>query len=318
MYVLRPITLNDLDAFCDLAFSAKEAITTLPKSRDLLQKNLHNAVLSFKGNEPKSAHTLFLFVLEDLESKALIGVSALKSDNAYTATYTSFYFKGNSPSPTSLDLFPCHTPFTELATLYLRSEYRKTGLAKLLATGRYHYVSRYPEQFHETFIARLRGFPRPEVIHPSFWEQMGSLFDLQPYYPIHVNKFTKEVQELIGQVHPKTIPAYHMLLKEGFFCNQIFDMYDTGPRVECKKNEIRSIKLSQVAKIESIEDIYKESPSFVISNTAKDFKATLGEIRLSQKNQGHVIISDCVSKVLSVNSGDCIRYVPSNPPPQEI
>lgn len=318
MKILRPVKLSDHNALIELAFSANEAITSLPKDNERLLNIIQVSENSFKGKENPTGHTKYLFVMEDLENKRLLGASALKSDNSYTEAFTSFYLKGDGHPPSSLNLCASHTPSTELATLFLHRDCRKSGLSKLLVIGRYLYVADFPLKFHEIFIARLRGSPRPETTNPSFWEQMGLLFDKNPHYPIHINKFTEEVKELIGKVHPKTIPAYHMLKKQGFVCPQIFDFYDTGPRLECKRDEIHSIYVSQNSKVESIADIEESSETFIISNAKKDHVVCMSKIRLSQKKPSHVIIPSYVANALSVAPGDLIRYTPSNLPSKEL
>jgi len=68
LLVVRPIVSDDLDALYKLAKQAKAGITTLPLDRDVLEKRINEAVLSFQRNASKPGGEMYLFVLHDTEN----------------------------------------------------------------------------------------------------------------------------------------------------------------------------------------------------------------------------------------------------------
>src|SRR5690348_5615759 len=77
MLVIRPISLDDLDALFEMANGAGYGLTSLPKDRELLQNRIVESQESFAriGQKPRGEH--YLFVLEDLATGKAVGTAGI-------------------------------------------------------------------------------------------------------------------------------------------------------------------------------------------------------------------------------------------------
>ena len=82
MIIIRPVALTDLDQLEELAGLAGVGLTTLPKDKKFLRKRIKASQLGFENliEHPEGpAGEIYLFVMEDLDKKKVIGTSALYS-----------------------------------------------------------------------------------------------------------------------------------------------------------------------------------------------------------------------------------------------
>jgi arginine N-succinyltransferase len=183
----------------------------------------------------------------------------------------------------------------------------------------------FNQSFEKEVIAEMRGV-NDEQGNSPFWESVGRIFfdidfptadylsgidksfirDLMPPYPIYASLLPKESQNVIGKVHPKTEPALNILYNEGFRFSGFVDIFDGGPLVIVELDQIRSIRTSEIARVESICQKPPESQDYVISNTRHDFRAIKGQL---SKKGGGVQLSEEEAQALQVNEGDPVRYV---------
>ena len=116
-------------------------------------------------------------------------------------------------------------PSSELCTLYIHPDYRKSGLGRILSLVRFLYMAQYKRRFKSTVITEIRGI-LPDGRCP-FWDYVISPFfkmtfpqadflsqtskefiaDLVPKYPIYVNLLPRFIDNLIGQAHSSSIGA---------------------------------------------------------------------------------------------------------------
>ncbi|HEY2860220.1 MAG TPA: arginine N-succinyltransferase, partial [Terracidiphilus sp.] len=77
MFLIRPISLNDLDALFEMANRAGYGLTSLPKDRELLQNRIIESQESFAriGQKPRGEH--YLFVLEDMTTGKAVGTTGI-------------------------------------------------------------------------------------------------------------------------------------------------------------------------------------------------------------------------------------------------
>ena len=79
MYLLRQIEESDADQVYQLAMQAHAGVTSLPKNRELIQKKIERSLDSFRHVQQKRMEgLLFLFVLENLATNQLVGVSGFE------------------------------------------------------------------------------------------------------------------------------------------------------------------------------------------------------------------------------------------------
>lgn len=336
MHIIRPIFESDLDDLCELA-SVVKGLTTLPNDREILENKIIDSLKAFNPHVRKPSGESYLFVLEDLEKDQVIGTSGIISKTGgfepfYTYAIKQEIHESENPSvhreiPT-LHLVENHNGPSELCGLFLHPEYRKHGLGRLLSLSRFLFIQAFKERFDENMISELRGVINEDGKSP-FWECVGRHFftidfytadflsgtgnkqfieDLMPEYPIYIPLLPDSVQSVIGNVHKNTVPARKLLEQEGFTYQNEVDIFDAGPTVSAKIDDIRTVKGAKTAKVYSVA--YKkdsEKPTHLISNASLDFRCGLGNVDIDDK--GQVTLSETVAKALKVSMGDTISYV---------
>jgi arginine N-succinyltransferase len=79
MVVVRPVTTADLDQLEALAALTGVGLTTLPQDRDYLAKRVKNSERAIDAIPDKPGGESYLFVMEDLATRTVIGTSGIVS-----------------------------------------------------------------------------------------------------------------------------------------------------------------------------------------------------------------------------------------------
>jgi len=336
MLVIRPVTMDDLDALMELATLTGFGLTTLPKDRDFLTKRITKSLRSFRDMGDQPAGECYLFVLEDPSVHKVVGTCGIVSKvggfepfyvyRIERAIYESAYL-GIAKEIPLLHLVSEHNGPCEIGSLFLSPEYRKDGNGRLLSLSRFLFMAQWPQCFDPMVIAEMRGVI-DEQGRSAFWDALGRHFfdiefpkadylslinkrfiaDLMPKHPIYIPLLPAEAQAVIGQPHGQTRPALRILQAEGFKINGMVDIFEAGPVVTCPLNEIRTVRESRPAPIARvIEDAQINGPSCIISNTRQEFRACRCAVEMD--NQGAVIGKQC-AEALQVSIGDQLRFAP--------
>jgi arginine N-succinyltransferase len=123
-----------------------------------------------------------------------------------------------------------------------------------------------------------------------------------PKYPIYVNLLSEEAQEVIGQVHDNTRPAIELLKSEGFTFNGYVDIFDAGPTVEAKVDNIRTVR-SASYKTVTIGDNLGGSPVIIANDKLQGYRATVAELQFDENSES-VVVSAKLAKALNLVDGD--------------
>jgi arginine N-succinyltransferase len=131
-------------------------------------------------------------------------------------------------------------------------------------------------RFSDTVIAEMRGWQDGQGNSP-FWEHLGKKFfgigfqnadymnavdgtqfisDLMPRYPIYVDLLPEPARAVIGKPHDDSARALALLDREGFHFADYVDIFDGGPTVQCRTDDIASVR--QTAKV-TVDDIVDDS-----------------------------------------------------------
>ncbi|MFC3909454.1 arginine N-succinyltransferase [Legionella dresdenensis] len=337
MILFRRAKEDDLDAIHHLAEHSGYGITTLTKDKELLHKRLLWSCKSFEKNVHAPKNEYYLFVLEDRETKKIIGTSAIDAATGYETPFYSYKLSkrtrvchslGIRSDYEVLSLVNDNQGKSEICTLFLEPAYRSNGNGLLLSRSRFLFMAHYPNRFGSTVIAEMRGISNDWGQSP-FWECVGRHFfhmpfvdadrltlstnkqfiaDLMPRNPLYIKLLAPEAQAVIGKPHQSTIPAMNILLREGFRYLGYVDIFDAGPTIEAPLNSISTLAASHVLTIKNISDEVS-SKRFLLANTRLDFKATIGQAVFNLEH-GSCILGKKTAVLLDVQKGDCIRIAP--------
>ncbi|MCD2516966.1 arginine N-succinyltransferase [Massilia sp. G4R7] len=275
MLVLRNALEADLDAVFEMAQGIGPGMTTLKADRAALRERLALAADSFAGEAaPEDAD--YLFVLEDLDSGRVCGVSAIKAAVGVKEAFYNYRIATSvHASPTtglvnrvqSLHLSHDLSGASELCSLYLRPEYRKGSNGRLLSKGRLLFMAQFPQLFGAKVFAEMRGFQDEHGASP-FWEAVGRPFfhmdfheaddlcgkgdrlfieHLVPRLPLYTHLLGEDARAAIGRTHVDTAPARRLLEQEGLHFDGYIDIFDGGPVLQAKLHDLRALRESRLA-----------------------------------------------------------------------
>jgi arginine N-succinyltransferase len=333
MVVIRPITFADLDQLEALAALTGVGLTTLPKDHDYLSKRIRNSERSFANIPDRPGGESYLFVMEDLATRTVIGTCGIVSKvggfepfYSYTIEKSVFHSDviGVHKEVPILKLHEEHDGPAEIGTLFLHASFRGGGNGRFLQLVRFLFMAEHPEAFEKTIVSELRGVS-DEQGHSPFWDAIGAHFfdidfrradylsivnkrfiaDLMPRHPIYIPLLPKEAQVVIGVPHEQSRPAVKNLEREGFtFANEV-DIFDAGPVMQCQTDRIRTVRQSVRARIaETVDDL--NSPVHMIASSGAEFRACQGAVEAMQ--DGVRLTRECAD-ALKVCVGDTVRFV---------
>jgi arginine N-succinyltransferase len=333
-FVLRPVDDGDLRGLKLLAESIKDGMTSLPPEESALEDRIHHSLRSFDHRVKSAGADHYLFVLEELATHQVAGTSGIIArvggfDPFYTYEVRKERF---AHPPLAIDkhmdvlhLKLDHKGPSELCSLCLRPEFRKSGLGILLSLSRFLFMATFPKRFDERVIAELRGFSNSASLSP-FWEALGRHFfhqtfaeadflsgigqkdfirDLMPKYPIYVAMLPPEAQAVIGKVHRDAEPALKILLAQGFQRLSEVDIFDAGPLVSAQRREIRTVQESRFAVVGKIHPLRAEDLNLV-ANASLNFRACLAPVE--PLGDDTVAIDSHTAGRLQIQLGDRVVY----------
>ncbi|SUC50713.1 Arginine N-succinyltransferase subunit beta [Pseudoalteromonas nigrifaciens] len=128
--------------------------------------------------------------------------------------------------------------------------------------------------------------------------------ELMPKYPIYVNLLSKNAQAVIGKVHDNTRPAIELLKSEGFTFNGYVDIFDAGPTVEAKVDNIATIRNAKHFKVE-IGEPSGDTMVLLANEKLTDFRATVVPMTFDER-MSSIVITQQVADALYLQAGDSV------------
>lgn len=333
MMILRPVQTTDLDAIMQLATQAGVGMTTLQADLAQLQDKIANALQAFHSDIERPGEEYYFFALEDAKTGRIAGVSAIIAAVGLSRAFFN-YKVGTvvhvSPSLNRykklqiLYLGNDYTGFTEICSLFLSPDYRGHHNGKLLSRARFLFMAEFPRRFAKTVIAELRGVADAEGNAP-FWDHLGRLFfdmdfkqadylssaannamiaELMPKFPIYLCTLPEPARQVVGQVHPDSIPARAMLEADGFRYNGYVDIFDAGAALEVSTKRIHTVRHSKIATITKFATPLSPDRYLISNRSLAGFRASTGRLDFYGDE---VYISPDLAQALSVKVGDQIR-----------
>ncbi|MBA3458636.1 MAG: arginine N-succinyltransferase [Deltaproteobacteria bacterium] len=333
MFRIRQSYREDVDQV--LAVAEHLDTVNLPAERDHIEAILDRSEKGFAATVPV-AEREFLFVLEDLAKKQIIGTSMIYAQHGTKRAPHIFYRVENDERySVTLDKHMIHQTLrigynysgpTEIGGLILLPEYRRSteGLGKALSYVRFLFMRMHRPLFRSQVLSEL--LPPLEADGTSkLWEALGRKFTgltyqeadliskdnkefihaLFPDDPIHTELLPEDVQKIIGQVGPDTRAVESMLRRIGFeYAGQI-DPFDGGPHFCAATDEITLVQNATEMEVKIVDVADTERPWAVIAvqgGTAKPQFRAVGT-RVIPLGGGVVGITEDARQRLAVEDG---------------
>ena len=331
---VRPATGEDFKAIYQMAKLTGGGFTNLPADRSTLVGKLDRSDKSFTRKKDEQGGDLYVFVLEDPKAGKIRGtcqvfgqvgvVQPFYSYHISTLTQTSVEL-GKTFRNQRLSLTTDLEGSSEVGGLFLHPEMRASGLGALLARSRYLFMKLHRARFGDRTLAELRGV-MDEAGHAPFWDALAGKFfgmsfpeadefnavhgtrfiaDLMPRSPIYLALLTDEAKTVIGQPHPSGRAALRMLEQEGFHFDRYIDIFDGGPTVTARTDDIRTIR---EARADQVVEIGAGGTLSVLAAAGrlKDFRACCASVKKLKKG---IMIDPDAADLLEIEVGDTVATV---------
>ncbi|PCH57730.1 MAG: arginine N-succinyltransferase [Legionellales bacterium] len=333
--VIRPVRETDFKDLYELAKNSGIGFTSLPINVSYLKKRIEISIKSFQKQVTNPNGENYLFVLEDIATGTLVGTSGVVACVGETESFYSYKVGKITKACAALNIRKIHETLSlttdyvgssELCTLFVLPKYRKHANGQLLARSRFLFMHEFRKRFCNLVIAELRGVSDKNGFSP-FWSAIGKNFfgfdfpqadyltglgekqfisDLMPEFRLYISMLPKSAQDVIGQVHKDTVPAFKLLERENFVYKGYVDIFDAGPTIEAFIDKISSIKQCRYATISGFANNAK-TKTHIISNLNIDFRACVGSLEFVKEQE--VTLPETCAKALQLNIGDKLKYI---------
>jgi arginine N-succinyltransferase len=332
MYTLRSASLTDLDDLYEL--SQLMLFINLPPDRQIIEKKIESSIKSFTKPSEKLWENYYLFVLEDIEAKKIIGASMIHAQHG-TEDEPHYYFSVSQEHKFSRTL---NTGFihgtlklgldtngpSEIGGLILDTKFRKSEhkLGKQLSYVRFLYMGMNKKCFKENIHSELMP-PFDNEGHAPLWEAIGRRFlnmeyhdadilsrsnkefilNLFPADTIYLTLLPIEARNAVGKVGAETIPVKKMLEAIGFKYTNEIDPFDGGPHYRANQKDIKPIKDMFECEVLVRDSIIKSDRTSIMASiptTDGSFKAALISGNLNKGSNSRFIIDPIEAKILGL------------------
>ncbi len=340
--MVRSARLADLDQLLAMSERTGSGMTSMPTDGPTWQAKLTRSVQSFSRAAERPQGDVYFLVMQDTETDSLVGSCAVYAGVGLDRPFYSYKLSILTTTSQQLNmtvhmrvlhLVNDFTGATELGSLFLLPEHRHRGQGRFLSLCRLMLIADFPSRFSDQVFAEIRGWFDENEQSP-FWEHLGRKFfgvtyqkadfmnavdgtqfisDLMPKYPVYLDLLPKAAQDVVGRVNRDAVPALKILEQEGFQDTGYVDMFDAGPTVQCRRDLIRTVKDSRVARVaELIDDPapppVDQSTACIISNARlDDYRLVLQPMQSPAEDR--VAIGREAAEGLQVKVGDTLRYI---------
>jgi arginine N-succinyltransferase len=260
------------DAEQILAVAEHLDTVNLPANRPHIEAILERSDKAFAAAVPPEDRE-YLFVLEDLSAKKVIGTSAIYAQHG-TKRAPHIYYRVEQDERYSytLDRYFVHQTLrigynyngpTEIGGLILHPDFRGNPeqLGKLLSYTRFLFIAMHRILFRDQVISELMPPLEPDGTS-RLWNHFGRSFTgltyreadllskdnkefiraLFPHTLIYTSLFPEDVKEVIGVVGPETRGVEKMLRRIGFEYAHQIDPFDGGPHFIAETDRVSLIR----------------------------------------------------------------------------
>jgi arginine N-succinyltransferase len=332
---LRPTRPADLEALYEMAKLTGGGFTNLPPDRAALKGKLERAETAFAREDDTLADEQFVLVLENARTGAVRGTCQLMTQVGQRWPFYSYRLNTLTQYSQELDrtvraeLLSLVTDLegsSEVGGLFLHPGERAGGLGLLLARSRYVFIAMHRRRFADRILAELRGIIDERGGSP-FWDGVAGRFfgmgfqeadyfnaingnqfiaDLMPKHPVYVAMLNDDARSVIGVPHPTGRAAMRMLENEGFSFEGYVDIFDGGPTMVARTDNVTSVKHASECAVTAL-DASEGERAILATGHLSTFRACFGARVLD--GAGGIAIDSASADLLDVCKGDRVWSV---------
>lgn len=339
MFVIRNVKESD---FNDLhLLSQLFVFINLPNDPQLLRRKITKAIETFNKPSKNLEDNYYIFVLEDLTTKKVIGASMIHGKHG-TEKEPHYYLKVGQEHKFSksintgfihgtLNLGLETDGYTEIGGLVLDPGYRgnKSKLGKQLSFSRFLFIANHLDQFTDFIHCELMP-PFDQHGNSPLWEAIGRRFmnmhyheadilsrenkefilNLFPNDTVYETLLPPEARNAIGKVGEETKPVQRMLESIGFYYTDEVDPFDGGPHYRAKKSEIKPIKRQFSGKISFLNDNESHDDlDFIMLNISSDPKQFYAVSTYGKVSNSSVFIPSNLTDEIDLTEGQLVTGI---------
>jgi len=332
---LRAARPGDLEALYEMAKLTGGGFTNLPPDRKALSGKLARAEAAWSNAAETLGDEQFVLVLENAATGEVRGTCQLMTQVGQQWPFYSYRLHtltqhsqelNRTVRAEMLSLCTDLEGSSEVGGLFLHPAERAGGLGLLLARSRYLFIVMHRERFADRILAELRGVHDARGGSP-FWDGVAGRFfgmsfqdadyfnaingnqfiaDLMPKHPVYVAMLGESARSAIGVPHPSGRAAMRMLEEEGFEYQGYLDIFDGGPTMTARTDEVASIRDARCRTVIQTDSTHGEKVLLAAGRLA-GFHACYG---LCEDAEDGVVIDPQAAGLLGVGPGDEVWTVP--------
>ena len=338
-FVIRPANMDDVQPIYEMAKRTGGGFTNLPPDRKALVAKLEKSAAGFAREENIVNDDLYVFVLQNTETKEVRGTCQIFGCVGQKWPFYSYRIGALTQHSVELDrtfradILNLSTDLegtSEVGGLFLHPGERAGGLGLLIARSRYLFIRNHRARFADRTLAELRGVI-DEAGGSPFWDGVAGRFfgmsfqeadefnakfgnqfiaDLMPKHPVYIAMLSEAARHVIGLPHPSGRAAMRMLEDEGFAWENYVDIFDGGPTMTARTDQIKSIREAKDSSILEVSDKLGDhiggEKMLVSSGRMENFKTAYGWVDM---RDGGIAINDVCANALDVTVGDSVTHV---------
>lgn len=338
-FIIRPANMDDVQPIYEMAKRTGGGFTNLPPDRKALTAKLEKSAAGFGRAEDIVNDDLYVFVLQNTETGEVRGTCQIFGCVGQKWPFYSYRIGALTQHSVELDrtfradILNLSTDLegtSEVGGLFLHPGERAGGLGLLIARSRYLFIRNHRARFADRTLAELRGVI-DEAGGSPFWDGVAGRFfgmsfqeadefnakfgnqfiaDLMPKHPVYIAMLSDAARHVIGLPHPSGRAAMRMLEEEGFAWENYVDIFDGGPTMTARTDQIRSIREAKDSAIVEVSDTLGEhiggEKMLVSSGRMEGFKTAYGWVEI---RDGGVALDPGSAKALGVDKGDSVTHV---------
>ncbi|MCP8891272.1 arginine N-succinyltransferase [Sphingomonas faeni] len=331
---IRAAVDADLQHLYEMAKLTGGGFTNLPPDRRALTAKLERSHAAFARTDGPVQDELFVLILENIETQEVRGTCQIFTQVGQSYPFYSYRIGQLTQHSRELnrtfraDMLSLATDLegaSEVGGLFLHPGERAGGLGLLLARSRYLFIKMHPARFADRILAELRGVI-DEAGGSPFWDGLAGRFfgmnfqdadqfnainghqfiaDLMPKHPIYTAMLTESARAAIGLPHPSGRAAMRMLENEGFAFDNYVDIFDGGPTMTARTDQVRTIAQAQNSIVATVEPD-GGTEALVATGTLADFRCAFGRVR---DVSAGIAIDEACAQALDVAEGDRVTHV---------